>query len=475
MERLIAAVAPRLELEWRSLESQLLQMVRMRVRSEMEGLKERGADLAADMERVSGIEAEVQEAIGVLQAKFKVLRAQRKDAARQHRLEELEAQQRAAAERAVELATQEEALKAAVAREEEAAKGREAARQMTAQVRAALLERNREAEAVQAVEEKGRVLRGLHLWQPLVLTSEELSFACAHPDGSKTEVRLLLKGSGNGAARKVVVTDAQVTHTPPAPGRSNRDQAGRVLCGPNSRTLLLHILRSLPIFTSTEPPPPLPSSSSSSATTAAGTAGGKRGARASPAQGVQSWSWEKLSVDMAEVPGALARLERLLGRTHLLMEAVARVEAVHPCNLVVGESAVRSEGWVEECLYGACTTCRFDHGQNGGGGAPHIRLPHCLAVLVATVQPPSVKKGVTHPAVQAKFLLSLSFLASVPLRVEPALAASKLGCLQKVEGLLTNRLGVPPHHPISIRGREGWQAADMLLEACRVLKEEGGL
>ncbi len=178
---------------------------------------------------------------------------------------------------------------------------------------------------------------------------------------------------------------------------------------------------------------------------------------------------------MAEVPGALARLERLLGRTHLLMEAVARLEAVHPCSLMVGEAAVRSEGWVEECLYGACTTCRFDHGENGGGGAPHIRLPHCSAVLVATVQPTTVKMGVTHPAVQAKFLLSLSFLASVPLRVEPTLDASKLGCLQKVEGLLTNRLGVPPHHPINIRGREGWQAADMLVEACRVLKEEGGL
>ena len=256
MEQLIAAVAPRLELEWQSLESQLLQMVRMRVMQEMGTLKGRGVELAADMERVSAIEGEVQEAIGALQAKFKVLRAQRKDAARQHRLEELEDQQREASARAVALAMQEEALKAAVCREEEAAKTREAARQMIAQVRAALTEKNREVEAVQAIEEKGRILRGLYLWQPLVLTNEELSFECAHPDSSRTEVRLLLKGSGTGASQKVVVTDAQVTHTPSAPGRSNRDQIGRVLCGPNSRSLLLHILRSLPVFTSTEPPPP---------------------------------------------------------------------------------------------------------------------------------------------------------------------------------------------------------------------------
>eukprot|EP00624_Nannochloropsis_granulata_P000354 evm.model.NODE_11327_length_113420_cov_67.305626.19 len=187
MEQLIAAVAPRLELEWQSLESQLLQMVRMRVMQEMGTLKGRGVELAADMERVSAIEGEVQEAIGALQAKFKVLRAQRKDAARQHRLEELEDQQREASARAVALAMQEEALKAAVCREEEAAKTREAARQMIAQVRAALTEKNREVEAVQAIEEKGRILRGLYLWQPLVLTNEELSFECAHPDSSRTE------------------------------------------------------------------------------------------------------------------------------------------------------------------------------------------------------------------------------------------------------------------------------------------------
>jgi len=467
MKQLIAAVAPRLELEWQSLESQLLQMVRMRVTQEMGTLKKRSVELAADMERVSAIEGEVQEAIGVLQAKCMVLRAQRKDADRQHRLEELEARQREASERAVALAKHEEALKMAVFREKEAAKTRDAARQMISQIRAALTEKNREAEAVQAIEEKGRVLRGLFLWQPLVLTNEELSFACAHPDGSRTEVRLLLKGNGTGASEKVVVTDAQVTHMPPAPGRNNREQIGRIMCGPNSRTLLLHTLRSLTIFTSMEPPPPPPSSIATTVT-------GKH-AHALWAQGMQCWSWKSLCVDVADVPGALARLERLLGRTHLLMEAVARLEAVYPCTLVVGEAAVRSEAWVEECLYGACTTCRFDHGQSGGGGAPHIRLPHCSAVLVATVQPSTVKRGVNYPAVQAKFLLSLSFLASIPLRVEPALDASKLGCLQKVEGLLTNRLGVPPHHPINIQARKGWQAADMLVEACRVLKEEGGL
>lgn len=456
LEQLVGAVVPRLDLEWRSLESQLLQMVRMRVKQEADGLQGRATDLAADMERVSGIDVEVQEAIAGVQAQFRVLRAQRKDAARQHRLDELEAQRRAAVQAKAALEAQEKALAEEIAAEEQAAVAREAEREVAAKVQTAVQEKLRVAESVRALEEQGRVLRGLHLWQPLALTSEEMQFAFAHPDGSRTEVRMLLQ--------KAYVTEVQVCHKPPPPGRNRTTNGGKsMVYGPNSRALLQHMLRSLPVFASTEPPPALP-------TVAVGT--GKKVTVRANTQVPQTWSWEALSVDVAEVPGALGRLERLLGRAHLLMETVARVEAAHPCSLVVGESAVRQEGWVEECLYGACTTCRFDHGHTGAGGGSHIRLPQCAAVLVATLAPPSVKNGTPKPPVQAKFLLSLAFLSAVPLRMEPALPGAKL-CLQKVEALLTNRLGVPPHHPISIQGREGWQATNMLLEACRCLREEG--
>ncbi|EWM29111.1 hypothetical protein Naga_100007g74 [Nannochloropsis gaditana] len=461
---LIRAVAPRLQLEWRSVENQILQMVRMRVRQEMEDVDEKGSRLKLDLDNVSSVQTEIQAAISTARDKFEHMQAQRKDTIRQLRLKELKTEHQEAVEEAAALEARERVLKEALVAEQESLQSRNAKRQMAARLRAAVEEKRKEAEIVLGVEEQGKVLRGLHLWQPSVLTSEELLFWCAHPDNSRTQVRMRLEAKKRDSIHKVFVTAVHVNHAASAPSRVSRNTPEELAFGPNSRELLLHVLRSFPIFASTEPPEPFVSAINEPLP-------GKR-SRSFLSQSQRTWSWEVLSVDMTEVPAALARLERLVGRAHLLMEAVARVEAIHPCTLVLGESAIRSESWVEECLYGACTTCRFDHGRSGASGEPHIRLPHCSGILVANLEPSSKRGG--SPLV-AKFLLSLSFLASVPVRVEPPLPSSKRGCLQKLEGLLTNRLGVPPHRPISIQGHQKWRAATMMVEACRLLGGEGGL
>jgi len=137
------------------MELELFEIVHQCIEQEMVTLQARTVDLATDMEQVLRLEAEVQAAIGEV-----VLRAQKKEAAHQLRVQHLQARQEAATLKASELATQEAALKAAVAREEVAAKARAAKRQMIAGVRAAISEKEGHAAVVQEVEMKGQVVGG---------------------------------------------------------------------------------------------------------------------------------------------------------------------------------------------------------------------------------------------------------------------------------------------------------------------------
>lgn len=94
------------------MELELFEIVHQCIEQEKVTLQARTADLATDMEQVLRLEAEVQAAI----EEVKILRAQKKEAAHQLHVQHLQARHETATLKASELATQEAALKAAVAR-----------------------------------------------------------------------------------------------------------------------------------------------------------------------------------------------------------------------------------------------------------------------------------------------------------------------------------------------------------------------